>query len=135
MANSDILRALLERLNAYSTSLPVAYLGKQWNGESFVPPSSGMWLESSYMPNEPDDVMWTEAEAMQMGLFQVDVRFRSDTTEPLAQLEADKIVAHFAKGFQLDGAVRVEKRPYVRGRVTDEANAYVPVIIPYRGMG
>lgn len=135
MPDTDILRALLERLNAYTTSLPVAYLGKNWDGSAFEPPSSGMWLESSYFPNEPDDIMWAEPEAMQMGFFQVSVCFRNDTFETLARAEAADVVAHFDKGRQLTGEIRINQRPYTSPRVTGDVMSHIPITIPYRGMG
>lgn len=135
MTDTAILQTLLTRLRSYDTDLPVAFLDKNWNGSAFETPSEGMWIESRYFPNEPEDFFWKEPDAVQMGFFQVSVYFRHEVFETIVGIEVDSLIGHFPKGLELDGEIRVSKRPNRSPKITEDSYSYIPISIHYRGIG
>lgn len=133
--SDPVLRAFLERLNAYDTELPVAYLDRNYDGSEFDTPDTGIWLESRYFPNEHDDILWADDSPVQMGFFQVSVYFRNDVNEARADAEATNVIAQFPRGLQINGGIRIKKRPWKSPKITLDAMSFIQITIPYYGMG
>jgi len=131
MATTDILSAFTTRLNtlAFSPELPIA-----WPGINFDPPSTGMWLEARFFPNEPGDLTWDVDGCLDTrGFCQVLVCYRPGTSQISASEIADAIIVHFPKSTTLD-AVRVRKSPWQSPAVDTEGRSFIPVTVPYRGI-
>lgn len=128
-ADSDILSAALTRMNALTTSLPIA-----WPGVDFTPPSEGMWFEVRHFPNESENMsMEGSSKQLFIGFVQVSVLVRPGSGIVDLTAEAEKIQAHFPKGLDL-GPVQVLKRPYQMAPVPDGDRISIPVTVPYRGI-
>ena len=127
--DKDILEAALTHMASLVTSLPIA-----WPGVSFTPPSSGMWFEVRHFPNEPDHFGYgDDAKQDYRGFLQVSV-FTADKAGLITPTEeAEKIVAHFAKGTAL-GPVVVRKTPYLSPPIPEDNHIQIPVTCPYRGI-
>ena len=134
MSATDILSDFMERLDALVLSpvLPVI-----WAGMKETPPSTGMWLEVRYFPNEPKDLtVDNDSQQDTLGFFQVAVFYRPTKGQNLqiaASEVADLIIAHFPKGFEMN-EVRVRKGPWQSPAVDLEGMSFIPVTIPYRGI-
>lgn len=129
MSTTSILNALATRLDTLG-SLPVA-----WPGVPMTPPSSGMWLEVRYFPNEPRDLTWGNTSQQEtIGFFQVSVYWRPSENDLIdASTVADSVIALFAKGTAID-AVRVRKTPWQSPSIDADGKSFIPVIIPYQGV-
>ena len=130
--STAILTALVTRLSTLVLSpvLPV-----MWPGIPHKPPSSGMWLEARYFPNEPGDLTW-DNDGMQdtIGFFQVSVYYRPGQDSLIAASEvADLIVEYFPKGLPL-GRVRVRKGAWQSPAIDLQGKSFIPITIPYRGI-
>jgi len=130
MSTTDILTACLGRLNTLTDAPPIA-----WPGINFEPPSSGLWLEPVFFPNEPADLAWEDESCHEaIGFFQVGVYYRPGGGQVEPSQMADAIIAHFPKGLEI-GPVRVRKRAWQSPAVTDDGSRlYIPVTIPWRGI-
>lgn len=136
MSTADILEAFATRLKALVLSpvLPIA-----WPGIPKTPPSTGMWLEARFFPNEPMDLTWGyESQQDTIGFFQVVVYFRPGVnTGQSSQVDAsgvaDEVIAHFPKGLVVD-MVRVRKVSWQSPAIDLEGKSFIPVTIPYRGI-
>lgn len=131
MTTTEILTAFFERLDtlAYSPQPPIA-----WPGIKFEPPASGEWLEARVFPNEPTNLGWENAAAVESrGFCQVLVVYRPERGEIGASELADAVVQHFYKGTDL-GPVKVRKMPTRGPSVEDGDKCFIPITIPYLGV-
>ena len=132
MSTTDILTAFATQLDtlALTPDLPVI-----WPGIQGEPPSSGMWLEARFFPNEPDDLTWgNNSQQDTLGFFQVSVFYRPGQHSQIAASEiADTIIDLFPKGFTVD-ACRVRKTPWQASAVDLSDKSFIPITIPYRGI-
>lgn len=134
--STNILTAFLDRLSALVLSpvLPVIYPGIPDS-----PPSSGMWIEASYFPQQPEDLVWDNDSQLRItGHFLVAVYFRPGTGPSQSSLVsasrvADEVIAHFRKGQPL-GPVRVLKSAWQNPAVNKKGKSSVPVVVPYMGI-
>lgn len=134
--STDILKAFLARLDVLGITLdlPIA-----WPGLPKEPPSTGMWLETRFFPNEPGDLTWDNtAQTDAIGFFQIMVCYRPGTntgqTSQIAASEvADQIIAYFPKGLPLY-VVRVRKTPWQSPAIDMEGKSFIPITISYRGI-
>lgn len=133
---TEILTALVTHLDALalSPSLEIA-----WPGIPKDPPSTGMWLETRFIPAEPDDLVWDDDSQQSIsGDFEVSVYWRpgSNTgqdSQVAASEVADLIAAHFPKGTQVN-AVRVRKAPWQSPAIHLYGKSFIRVMVPYRGL-
>lgn len=131
-ASTTILKAMLANLGSIvlTPALPIA-----WPGIPMEPPSSGMWLEARFFPNETRDLVWNNHARVQVkGYLQVSVYWRSTEGSLLAASRvADEIVDGFPKGLEV-GPARIKKTPWTSSALYLEDKNLIPVIIPYMGI-
>lgn len=129
MSTTAILEAFATRLDAftYSPQPPIA-----WPGVKFKPPASGMWLEASLFPGDPESLAWENDSPNEVrGFCQILIGYRPGLGEVAASQLADALLAWFAKGTPL-GPVRVSRTPTRAPSLPDEGNKiFIPVTIPY----
>lgn len=113
---------------AAARALPVSFPGLK-----FDPPDEGQWLEVSWVPGPTQNYgLADNGPSLLQGLAQVSVCERPGAgIARLAEL-ADEVIAAFAKGTEFD-TVRVYRRPYQSGAITDPARVMVPVTIMWQG--
>jgi len=130
--STEILQAALERLLAFDYTPPVPVL---WPGLNQVPPQTGLWIEASLFPNEPQDDTWDATQcALDRGFFQLLVGYRPGAGEKPASELADALIAWFAKGTAF-GDVRVLKRGTRGPSFVDDGNKlFIPVTLHYIGL-
>ena len=132
MSTTYIIESVFELLEAfgYSPQPTILYPGIQSD-----PPQSGIWLEPSVFPNEPEDIAWDNDSCVDTrGFVQILVCFRpgQGVIEP-SEL-ADALIAAFPKGLSI-GPVRVLKRPWQSPVVVeDSSRLFIPVTVPYKGL-
>ena len=132
MSTTAIIEAAFQLLETFSylPQPPILYPGIQ--GE---PPQTGMWLQPSVFPNEPDDIAWeNDACVDTRGFFQILVYFRPGQGLIAPSELADALIAFFPKGSDL-GPVRVRKRPWQSPAVTEDGSKlFIPVTVSYKGL-
>jgi len=106
-----------------------------WPGLPKAPPSSGMWLEARYFPNENSDLVWgNDSQQEALGFFQVSVYWRPTEDSLIGASEiADSIIALFAKGAAIS-TVRVRKTPWQSPSIDLKGKSFIAVTIPYKGI-
>lgn len=117
----------MNRMSIYSTSLPIA-----WPGVNFTPPSSGMWLEVRFFPNEPNNISLS-GKQQYIGFMQVSVFVRPGSGIASAISEAEAVQAHFPKALTLS-SVTVRQKPYISPPIDEGDRIQIPVTIPYQGI-
>lgn len=133
MNTTAILGSFLNRLDSFS-ELPIA-----WPGMPKTPPSTGMWLEALFFPNEGRDLAWdNDSQQDTLGFFQLSVYYRpgkgANQVSQIAAMEiADAIIYYFPKGFPV-GDVKVRKEPWQGPAVNLKGKSFIPITIPYRGI-
>lgn len=111
-----------------SPALDVAYPGLK-----FDPPDTGMWLELTWIPNEPVNYgMANEGPRLLQGLAQVSVCYRPGTGIVDGLRVAGQVITEFEKGTTFAG-VRVERRPWVANVIETPERVAHPVTVPWRG--
>lgn len=132
MSETEVHAALMARIEALATSLPIEYPGR-----AFTPPAGGDWLRVTHMPNTPDRPgLSASASLRRMGFLQIDLFAQLDRHE-IEYIEAARPIAdHFNRDRRLtNGNSRVViVNSYVgRGRKDDRASLWmVPVVVEYR---
>lgn len=122
--NARVTESLLEHLSklALNPALPVSYPDPQ---ATFVPPSSGMWLEAAVLRAEAQQI-GISAHYETPGILQVTV-VAPKGSGPIAPVElADKV----ADWFRTHPAVYAQ--PSVAASYQDGATTRTPVTIRYR---
>jgi hypothetical protein len=126
----DIYDAFGVRLNAFAAALSPArsvhYIGSP---VTFVPPSTGEWLEAAVFWNGNENYAWG-AESVEYGFFRVGVVTRGGGIQT-AQPIAEALVSHFAKLTQLATAL-VDRMPELSGPLQEDDRLTVPVTIHWR---
>jgi len=132
VSTTEILEAALEKLNSFVYSPQPDIL---WPGIQDEPPQSGLWLQPSFFPNEPDDIAWdNDACVDTRGFLQILVYYRPGQGQLDPSALADALIAYFPKGSAL-GPVRIRKRPWQSPAVVDDADKlFIPVTVPYKGL-
>lgn len=127
--NNQIYMAAITLLNNAALGYPIS-----WPGFNFTPPSSGVWLEVSFFPNEGIDngLAYTDG-VVPRGIFQVACVNRPGAGLDAIHAAADEIRALYAKGAALVDRVRVVREPYDMELETEDDRLMVVVSIEYSG--
>lgn len=127
--NNTIYTALITILNGAALGYPVSY-----PGYTFTPPSSGAWLEVSFMPNRgiAFDTANTETVTPQ-GMFQVAVHERPGSGVNSIDTAAEAVIGVFPKGTTISGNVRVQQPPYSLSIDYEPERMTKIVTVPYSG--
>jgi hypothetical protein len=132
MSDSAIYDAFALRVGAFaaqfSPTLTVGYPGK-----GFTPPTTGMWLEMAWFPNETQNYgLADDGPSLLQGLCQVSVCCRPGLGIVDSLAVAGQVIAYFAKGTELAG-VRVYRKPWVASVLESPEKVLHPITIPWRG--
>jgi hypothetical protein len=129
VTTSQIIEACFQRLLQFWYEPQPEIL---WPGLETNPPGEGIWLEPNVLPNEPENIAWTdESCAVTMGIIRILVHYRPGMAQPEPMALADALCLHFPKGLEL-GPVRVFKRAWQDAPVSDGDDVVIPVTVPYR---
>lgn len=127
--NNEIYMAAITILNDAALGYRVSY-----PGFNFSPPSTGVWLEVAFFPNEGLDNGLRYADTViPRGIFQVSCVNRPGAGLDAIHAAADEIRALYAKGTTLTGQVRVVRQPYDMELETDDDRMMVVVTVEYSG--
>jgi len=127
--NNQIYMAAITLLNNAALGYPIS-----WPGFNFTPPSSGVWLEVSFFPNEGiDNGLAYSDTVVPRGIFQVACVDRPGRGTASIHAAADQIRALYAKGTSLIGSVRVIREPYDMELETEDDRLMVVVSVEYSG--
>jgi hypothetical protein len=127
--NNQIYMAAITLLNNAALGYPIS-----WPGFNFTPPSSGVWLEVSFFPNEGiDNGLAYSDTVVPRGIFQVACVDRPGRGTASIHAAADQIRALYAKGTGLIGSVRVIREPYDMELETEGDRLMVVVSVEYSG--
>jgi hypothetical protein len=129
MSNTDIAKALFERVETLNLSLPIAYPNVTFNK-----PKNRRYLEVLFFPNVPVDYAWSEGH-FDRGLLQLNVYWTADLGIIPALTAADTIAAHFVKGTVLEfGTVKVliDAPPSIAANIQNGDAKYITVRISYK---
>ena len=133
MSTTEIIECAFELLETfvYQPQPAILYPGV----EPSDPPQTGMWLQPSVFPNEPEDMSWDNDACIDTrGFFQILVYFRPGQGVIAPSELADALINFFPKGSEL-GPVRIRKRPWQSPAVTEDASKlFIPVTVPYKGL-
>jgi len=132
MSTTDIIESVFQILDTFGFSPQPEIL---WPGIQSDPPQTGMWLQPSVFPNEPDDIAWDNDSCVDTrGFVQILVYFRPGQGVIQPSELADALIAKFPKGSGI-GPVRVLKRPWQSPVVVeDSSKSFIPVTVPYKGL-
>jgi hypothetical protein len=125
-SNSTIQTALNDILIAASLGYDIA-----WLGLPFTPPTSGAWLEVTFLPNRGvDDRLANDGHVSPQGIYQI-VCVSRPQSELKLRAVAEQVMAAFPKGTPISGNVRVGSHPYT-GTLRSEADRMsIAVTIEY----
>lgn len=127
--NNDIMQALFQVLSNADLNYPVA-----WPGVNFTPPTSGVWIEASFLPNSPiDEGIPNDSAVVPRGIFQINVNTRPGSGMVGITTAAELVQSEFPKGTMLAGFVRISQHPYLMSPITEGDRITLPVTIPYSG--
>lgn len=134
MATTGIMTAFMAKLDIFG-ALPIA-----WPGRHTSPPSTGMWLEVKFFPNEPQNLSWdNDSQQLLKGYFQIGVFYRpginiGQVSSVTASELADSLINHFPKGLRLLRNIRIFKTAWQRSAFDMEGKSVIPITIPYLGI-
>lgn len=128
---TTILKGFFERLESFNY-FPLPAI--MWPGLNQAPPTSGLWIEPGYFPNEHQDDVWDDDTCVLFrGFAQALIGFRPNDGLVAPYELADALIAWFPKG-QAIGPVRVRKRPWASPHfVGDGDKLFIPVTIRLTG--
>lgn len=118
------------RLTAFAATegVPVAY-----PGVSFTPPASGLWLESSWRPNQPLNYgTGDDGPTQERGLALLNVCGRPGGGIGGVVALAERVRAEFGKGVRF-GKVRVYEKPAANVMPAEPSRLAVAVTIRWAG--
>lgn len=128
--NNTIYTALITILDNAALGYPVSY-----PGYTRTPPSTGVWLEVSFMPNRGiDDGLANNSDVAPQGIFQVMTVSRpGDGIERTGGVQdaAQAVISAFPKGIKVSGLVRVNRHPYQGSTMKEDDRLMIPVTIEY----
>ena len=129
MTNEQIRNALYAMLNNAALGYPIA-----WPGFNFTPPSTGVWLQVDFFPNEGiDEGMADNSTVIPQGIFQIMVCSRPGEGVASINQAIGEVSAVFGKGSTIVGMVRVRRSPYESDRITQDDRMMIPLTIQYTG--
>jgi hypothetical protein len=125
-SNSTIQTALNDILIAASLGYDIA-----WPGLPFTPPTSGAWLEVTFLPNRGvDDRLANDGHVSPQGIYQIVCVSRPQSELKLRSV-AEQVMAAFPKGTPISGNVRVGSHPYTGTLRSDADRMSIAVTIEY----
>ena len=125
-SNSTIQTALNDILIAAGLSYPIS-----WPGINFTPPTSGAWLEVTFLPNRGvDDRLANDGHVSPQGIYQI-VCVSRPQSELQLRTVAEQVMAAFPKGTPISGNVRVGRHPYTGTLQTEDDRMSIAVTIEY----
>lgn len=132
MSDDAIFNAFAERATAFaaqfSPTMPVAY-----PGIGFAPPTSGVWLELKWFPNETLNYgMENDAPSLKQGFGQVSVCYRPGGGIMSGLALVEQVIVYFGKGTIFDG-VRVYRKPWASSVLEEPERISHPVTVMWRG--
>ena len=128
-AESDIAKALHDRLAGLSSAWPIA-----WPNVAFTPPTDGRFYRVSLQPNDVETRQLGQGNYVYRGLYLVTVVIKEGEGEPVAIREASRIVRRFEYLTTMStasGSLIISQMPSVRGGLVDGGRCEVPVVIAY----
>ena len=133
MSDKDIYVDFCTKLAAFaatfSPDVPVAY-----PGVGFEPPTSGVWLELQWVPNDTVNYgMANDAPVLRQGMAQVGVCYRPGAGVVSGLTVANAVIAAFPKGTRIANEVRVYRKPWIAAIIQDPERVMHPVTIPWQG--
>lgn len=127
--NNSIYMAAITILNDAALGYQVSY-----PGFNFTPPSTGVWLEVEFFPNEGLDNGLRYADTVvPRGIFQVSCVDRPGSGLDAVNAAADQIRTLYAKGTTLVDQVRVIRQPYDMELKPQDDRMMVVVTVEYSG--
>lgn len=121
--NNEIYTALITILNGAALGYPVAY-----PGFNFTPPSTGVWLEVSFFPNQGiSNGIANSDSVVPQGIFQVACVARPGAGISDIHAAAESVGALYGKGIALASKVRVSRNPYSM-EITSESDRLMTVV-------
>ena len=124
--NAEITQAFFEVVDGAGLGLPIAY-----PSITFTPPSSGQWLELSFMPNSGIDQGLSSPTLISQGLLQVNICGKTNCGLIPLQTTSDTVAALFPKNSVLSGLVRISKTPYSTDIISLDDRQILPLTIMY----
>lgn len=130
MSTAAVYDAFAALVGAFvaSEGLPCSY-----PGVGFHPPTSGLWLELQWFPNETQGYGLGDGDSsLLQGFAQLSVCHPPGQGLAPGAALTDRVIAAFAKGTTFAG-VRVYRKPWVNSVISDPERIMHPITIPYRG--
>lgn len=125
--NADIYQAFISNVNTtFGATYQVSY-----EGYSFTPPASGVWLEVKHLPNDGVDQSISGSGVLAQGMFQVNVVNRKEKGIISLQNVAELVQVAFPKASAITGMCRVSRAPYQSSPLTLDDRLIIGVTIPY----
>lgn len=125
--NSDIYQAFIDKINTeFGGDFSISY-----EGYSFTPPASGVWLELKHFPNTGVDQSLASNTVLAQGIFQVTAKSRKEKGIMHIQNTCDLVAAEFPKNTVIAGTCRVSAVPYQSSPLTEDDRISVGLTIPY----
>lgn len=125
--NADIYQAFIAKVNTtFGASFQVSY-----EGYSFTPPASGVWLEVKHLPNDGVDQSISGSSVIAQGMFQINVVNRKENGISAMQTVAELVQVAFPKASNITGLCRVSRAPYQSTPLTMDDRIIIGVTIPY----
>ncbi len=125
--NSDIYQAFIDKMNTeFGGTFSISY-----EGYSFTPPASGVWLEVKHLPNNGIDQSINGSGVLAQGMFQVNVVNRKEKGIISLQNVAELVQVAFPKASNITGLCRVSRAPYQSTPLTMDDRLIIGVTIPY----
>lgn len=132
MSDDEIYDAFCDLLNAFAAQLSPA-LTIAFPGIGFTPPTSGMWLELVWIPNETQNYgIEDDGPSLLQGLAQVNVCYRPGPGIVDGLAMAKQVIAAFGKGTTF-ATMQVYRKPWVASVIEDPERVMHPVTVPWRG--
>jgi hypothetical protein len=130
--NNTILMACDQILIDAALGYPIAF-----HGIPFTPPTSGVWLQVTYQPNEGiQQGIGNDADTIEQGIYQVmacrrivDATITGGVT-PLQSALA-LVAAEYPKCKIITGLVRVQRTPYESSLFEEDDRMMIPLRIQY----
>ena len=125
--NSDIYQAFIDKVDTtFGNVYKISY-----EGYTFDPPDTGIWLEVKHMPNNGIDQSINGSGVLAQGMFQVNVVNRKEQGIISLQNVAELVQAAFPKSSAITGLCRVSRAPYQSSPLTLDDRLIIGVTIPY----
>ena len=124
--NTEIISSFFAALDAANLGYPISY-----PSITFQTPSTGNWLEVSFMPNEGIDQGIKSPTVVKQGLFQINVCGKPDGGSIPLYTISEQVAAVFPKNTVITGNVRISKTPYNTDIISLDDRQLLPLTMMY----